>query len=69
MIKNYKDGDKPKAICNTCHKVVDTTVRSGVYESRGKKYSDIQQAFCDTCGSPVLLTHRGSVELNRQIKS
>lgn len=66
--EGFKDGDKSKAICDTCGKVVDTTIRSADFFEDTTMYKGIQQGFCDVCGKAVSITHKGAVELNRQRK-
>lgn len=65
-IYKHKDGEKSKGICYTCNRVSDTTIRSADFIDKGKTYHNIQQAFCDSCGECLAITHGGAVELNRQ---
>lgn len=65
MIRGYKDGEKSKAICDTCSKVVNTTIRTGDFILHEEKFPGIQQGFCDECGDSVALTHKGAVQLSK----
>lgn len=67
-IYKHKDGEKSKGICTTCNGVMDTTIRSADFVEKNVTYHNIQQAFCDSCGGCLAITHRGAVELNRQRK-
>ena len=66
--ENYKEGDKSKGICDTCKKVVVITFRKGEYIEGKEKFQDILQGYCGICGSSVMLTHKGSVKINKQRK-
>jgi hypothetical protein len=54
----FHEGDKSKAICSHCGKVVDTTfVRRDVLFSDGKGIAkEILAAACDVCGQVVAIS-------------
>jgi hypothetical protein len=63
--ERYKEGEKSKAICDTCSKVVDTTFRFANITVDGETFSDILQGFCDVCGASVSLPHQGAVQISK----
>jgi hypothetical protein len=59
----YKEGDKSRAVCNTCKKIVRSTFRYAPYNYDGLIIPDILQGFCDVCGVPVSIPHQSSYKI------
>ena len=56
----WKEGDKSKALCDTCNKAVTTTFRNGSVTVPGTttKVSNVLLGFCDGCGALVSIPHQ-----------
>jgi len=65
----YKEGDKSRAVCDTCKKIVSTTFRHAPYNYEELIIPDILQGFCDVCDSPVSIPHQSSPKIHEFIKS
>lgn len=60
MKPRFKEGDKSKAICEKCKKIVITTFRFGKYKIPGTKVEvpKLLQGYCDQCQTPLSLPHQ-----------
>jgi hypothetical protein len=59
----FKEGDKSRAVCNTCKKIVSSTFRYALYNYGGLMIPDILQGFCDECGVAVSIPHQSRYEI------
>jgi hypothetical protein len=59
----FKEGDKSRAVCDTCKKIVSTTFRYSPYNYDGLIIPDILQGFCDVCGVVVSIPHQSSYKI------
>lgn len=59
----YKEGDKSKAICEKCSKVVITTFKYADFIVNDNKISNILQGFCDECGESVSIPHQSTLKI------
>jgi hypothetical protein len=59
----HKDGDKSKAICENCGRIVATTFRYADFVVNGSKVPDVLQGFCDVCGESVSLPHQSTFRI------
>ena len=56
----HKEGDKSKAICGSCGKIVPTTFKYADYIYGGSTIKSVLQGFCDVCGTVASLPHQSS---------
>jgi len=59
----HKEGDKSRAVCDTCKNIVSTTFRYAPYNYEELTISDILQGFCDVCGVVVSIPHQSSYKI------
>lgn len=66
----YKVGDKSKAICNRCRKIVPATMRLGNYRISRKKVMipNILLMYCDNCGKLVGIPHQSTPKIRDGLK-
>jgi len=66
----FKVGDKSKAICNKCRKIVPTTMHLGNYRIPKKKIvvPGILLAYCDNCGKLVGIPHQSTPKIRDWLK-
>lgn len=63
----FKVGDKSKAACEACKKIVSTTIRHGNYSvpGTGETIPYILLAYCDSCGNLVGLPHQSVGDIKK----
>jgi Arc/MetJ-type ribon-helix-helix transcriptional regulator len=58
------EGDKTRAACELCQKFASATWRYGpLVLKAGQTVDGVMQAYCDTCGSSLLIAHQSSYKL------
>jgi len=60
----HKEGDKSKAICEKCGKVVSTTFKYADFVVNGNKIPEVLQGFCDECGDSVSIPHQSTFRIH-----
>ena len=60
----YKEGDKSKAICEKCGKIVSTTYRYERFVANKTIVPEVLQGFCNVCGESVSLPHQSTFRIH-----
>lgn len=69
-MKNFKVGDKSKAICQDCKSLVDTTfkLRDVPFSDGSGVVKNILTGVCDQCGRIVSIPHQSTTTIKRSFK-
>jgi hypothetical protein len=71
MKNPYKVGDKSRAICSRCRKIVPTTMRLGEYRIPKKRVvvPNVLLMYCDNCGKLVGIPHQSTPAIRDGLKN
>jgi len=68
-MNELKSGDKSKAICNDCERLVSTTFqfRDIPFSDTGEVVKNILTGVCDECGRVVSIPHQSTKDIKKHI--
>jgi len=69
--KFYNEGDKSRAICDTCKTIVSTTFHYGEYKVPDTDITvpNLLQGYCDICNSAVSIPHQSTYKIREHLVS